>query len=610
MKPAELAQVRERLLAFTAQMFASLPRSDQRRWGETYLRGLMVDGHRKSIEPMAARLPDGDEQCLQQFVNQSPWEWEPVRKRLALRMSAAIAPRALIVDDTGFPKAGRYSVGVARQYSGTLGKVGNCQIGVSVSAASEAASCTAGGAARRRDNGSGGVFGRAAGTVHDWSRPTFEPLATPLPQDKTATPLRGPRSAPTGARVRLVAAPAPARRTMPPLGVWSVIVGSRVLALVAAYLAVTRLPQAVYARRLIYNPTALLSGAPGRWLNAWADWDGQWYVRIAREGYRARVSAAFFPLYPLLLRVLSPLVAHSYVVVGVALSLACYVAAMVVLYRLVTIDYGDRVASWTVVFASVFPTSFFFQAVYTESIFLLTTVTCLYFARRERWLLAGLAGFLAALTRNTGILVLLPMALFYLSARGWRLRQLDRRLAFFALVPAGLALWMVYLLAKFGDPLAFSRAQDYWHRHLSTPWTTIDLGVRKGIAGIQALMHNGEGTPSISSHNTLLIPVTLPNALAFVSLVGAVVVLVLSVRRLKLPYAAYAWASLAAPLFYPAPRQPLYSLPRFLVVIFPVFLGLALVSERLKVTRVAISVAFMLGLLLLTSVFVRFNFVA
>ncbi len=141
MKPAELAQVRERLLAFTAQMFASLPRSDQRRWGETYLRGLMVDGHRKSIEPMAARLPDGDEQCLQQFVNQSPWEWEPVRKRLALRMSAAIAPRALIVDDTGFPKAGRYSVGVARQYSGTLGKVGNCQIGVSVSAASEAASC-------------------------------------------------------------------------------------------------------------------------------------------------------------------------------------------------------------------------------------------------------------------------------------------------------------------------------------------------------------------------------------------------------------------------------------------------------------------------------------
>jgi SRSO17 transposase len=122
-------------------VFASLPRRDQRHWGEVYLRGLMLDGRRKSIEPMAARLSDGDEQCLQQFVNQSPWAWEPVRRTLALRMSAEIAPHAWIVDDTGFPKAGRYSVGVARQYSGTLGKIGNCQLGVSVSSASEAASC-------------------------------------------------------------------------------------------------------------------------------------------------------------------------------------------------------------------------------------------------------------------------------------------------------------------------------------------------------------------------------------------------------------------------------------------------------------------------------------
>ena len=139
MKPAELAQARGELVAFAAEVLAPLPRSDQRRWGETYLRGLMLDGRRKSIEPMAARLADGDEQALQQFVNQSPWEWEPVRERLATRMQEAIEPLAWIIDDTGFPKAGRYSVGVARQYSGTLGKVGNCQIGVSVSAASEVA---------------------------------------------------------------------------------------------------------------------------------------------------------------------------------------------------------------------------------------------------------------------------------------------------------------------------------------------------------------------------------------------------------------------------------------------------------------------------------------
>ena len=101
----------------------------------------MLDGKRKSIEPLAARLEDGDEQCLQQFVNQSPWRWEPVRERLAVRMSAEIEPAAWVIDDTGFPKFGRASVGVARQYCGALGKIGNCQIGVSISAVTPQASC-------------------------------------------------------------------------------------------------------------------------------------------------------------------------------------------------------------------------------------------------------------------------------------------------------------------------------------------------------------------------------------------------------------------------------------------------------------------------------------
>ena len=139
--PRELQSVRGRLVAFAEEMLAPVARKDQRRWGEVYLRGLMLDGKRKSIQPIAERLQDGDEQCLQQFVNQSPWAWEPVRERLATRMQAELEPDAWIVDDTGFPKAGRSSVGVARQYSGTLGKVGNCQIGVSVNACSDVASC-------------------------------------------------------------------------------------------------------------------------------------------------------------------------------------------------------------------------------------------------------------------------------------------------------------------------------------------------------------------------------------------------------------------------------------------------------------------------------------
>jgi SRSO17 transposase len=137
----ELARVRGRLVEFAEEVFASMARKDQRRWGEVYLRGLMLDGRRKSVEPMAARLPDGDEQCLQQFVNQSPWDPVAVRRALARKMSCELSPDAWVIDDTGFPKFGKMSVGVARQYSGALGKVGNCQIGVSVNACSDAASC-------------------------------------------------------------------------------------------------------------------------------------------------------------------------------------------------------------------------------------------------------------------------------------------------------------------------------------------------------------------------------------------------------------------------------------------------------------------------------------
>jgi SRSO17 transposase len=149
MTPTQLRRIRTRLLAFAQDIFKSIPRKDQRRWGQTYLRGLLLDGKRKSIEPMAKRLASGDpaadayalEQALQQFVNQSPWDPVPVRRRLAERMTAAIGPQAWVIDDTAFPKFGRHSVGVAAQYCGALGKVANCQVGVSVHAATEQASC-------------------------------------------------------------------------------------------------------------------------------------------------------------------------------------------------------------------------------------------------------------------------------------------------------------------------------------------------------------------------------------------------------------------------------------------------------------------------------------
>src|SRR3954452_13424231 len=140
MTPGELAAVRGRLEEFAAEMFAPLARRDQRDKGATYVRGLLLDGRRKSMQPMAERL-GVDEQGLQQFISSSTWAVEPVRERLARRAVEVIDPQAWVVDDTGFPKDGTASPGVARQYSGSLGKVGNCQIGVSISAVTDATSC-------------------------------------------------------------------------------------------------------------------------------------------------------------------------------------------------------------------------------------------------------------------------------------------------------------------------------------------------------------------------------------------------------------------------------------------------------------------------------------
>ena len=142
MIPQEIAEVRPRLVAFAAEMLGGLPRKDQRAAGELYVRGLLADGRRKSMQPMAARL-GVDHQRLQQFITSSTWDYVVVRRNVARDFAARQPVEALVIDDTGFAKDGTASPCVARQYSGTLGKVGNCQIGVSVHLVNERASCAA-----------------------------------------------------------------------------------------------------------------------------------------------------------------------------------------------------------------------------------------------------------------------------------------------------------------------------------------------------------------------------------------------------------------------------------------------------------------------------------
>src|SRR6266566_7550180 len=128
MTPEEIAEVRPRLLDFTAEMLGGLARKEQRAAGELYVRGLLTDGRRKSMQPMAARL-GVDHQRLQQFITSSTWDYVAVRRNVTRWFAASQPVEALVVNDTGFPKDGPASPCVARQYSRTLGKIGNCQVG-------------------------------------------------------------------------------------------------------------------------------------------------------------------------------------------------------------------------------------------------------------------------------------------------------------------------------------------------------------------------------------------------------------------------------------------------------------------------------------------------
>ncbi len=142
MTPQSLKGLESRLMHFLEDLLEPLGRSERRHWAKVYIQGLLLDGERKSIEPMAGRLPGADVQALRQFVGQSPWAVEKVQQGLARKMVDLLSEAQVwIIDETAFPKAGAHSVGVARQYCGTLGKVANCQVAVSLHWSSAEASC-------------------------------------------------------------------------------------------------------------------------------------------------------------------------------------------------------------------------------------------------------------------------------------------------------------------------------------------------------------------------------------------------------------------------------------------------------------------------------------
>jgi hypothetical protein len=385
---------------------------------------------------------------------------------------------------------------------------------------------------------------------------------------------------------------------------------SRLLVYAVALFTSLRLGADGSANAAMYDDTSLTHplGAFGDILfSPLARWDSAWYLRIAHDGYSGGADAAFFPLYPLLVRGLvlphaseAALLVSAYVV-----SLACFLGALWLLQRLVELELGRRVAVATVWLIALFPASLYFGAPYSESLFLLVSVGAFYAARTGRWAWAGSLAAAAAATRSAGIVLFVPLFVLWLDSRPRR--SVD--LAWLGLAPIGLATYALYLGLDHGDAFAFIDAQKAWYRDFAGPFVGVWDGTTAAWDGIRQLVSGSRETAYFAPAAGDPFRIAAINLLLFSFLVFAFVAVVGAFRRLPRAYGAYALAALALPLSYPVGPQPLMSLPRFLAVLFPLFIWLAVVSEERGWTMQVAS-ASAVGLGLFTTQFAAWEWIS
>jgi Gpi18-like mannosyltransferase len=216
-------------------------------------------------------------------------------------------------------------------------------------------------------------------------------------------------------------------------------------------------------------------------IDIWSRWDSEWILSVVLHGYQTFPITVgtttitlgnwgFFPLYPMLVRLINTVTGNP-VAAGIVVSNFSAIGALSYVYLLARDLRDEDHAVRTVTYLCLFPTTLFLSAVYTESLFLLTTVAAIFYATRKKWLIAVLWGMLSTLVRPPGILLLLPLFLLYMEQRDNDWRKIDFRVSLLLVVPLGMIFYMIYLYYLTGNPLVFMQQQTAWGRSLSAPWT-------------------------------------------------------------------------------------------------------------------------------------------
>jgi hypothetical protein len=322
----------------------------------------------------------------------------------------------------------------------------------------------------------------------------------------------------------------------------------------------------VLALAPLIMPTRPGSGPAWRLVDVWMHLDAHWYANIATNGYGPRdLAVAFFPLYPLLMRLVLPLTG-GVAVAGFLISTLAAVAALTGLYQLVASDFTPAVARRATLACALFPTAFFLLIPYTESLFLALAVWSLHLARRGRWGWVAVLGLLAGLSRTQGCLLALPLA--------WevvRQRRVAPRAAFLApfLPVAGFAAFLGY--SQLATGWTTFEAQDHWVAGYRTPWdlvaNAIRFTVRSGYLG---------------------------EALHLAALFLSCALLLAGFRRLPLSYTLYAATHLLTIATRENHWMPMVSTTRYVLVIFPIFVVLALARGWLFGAWLALSAVLLL----------------